>query len=139
MSEAPFLARLASPVSYKTHGELTSEHLRRPLYPLVHACVSRLHAPVSPRNVERRMRCIAAFHARPIQAIITDIKERITLFLQLYSEKSKSDFFSKCLAGKDFEIFPELASSHIKKFLEILFIKGFYFYKKGERGRREIS
>lgn len=51
-------------VSYKTRGELTSKRLRRPLYPLVHARTPRARMPVSPRDVERRMRCIAAFHAR---------------------------------------------------------------------------
>lgn len=85
-------------MSYKTHGELTSEHLRRPLYPLVHARVyTRRHAGFTEEHMERRMRCIAAFYARPIEAIITDIMECITLFLRI----------SSCTAGNLNAIFSQ--------------------------------
>lgn len=100
-------SRLASPVSYKTHSGLTFEHLRRPLYPLVQARVyMRRHASFTEEHVERRMRCIAAFHARSIEAIITDIMECITLFLRVSSctTRNLKTIFSQncesCFGGK---------------------------------------
>lgn len=84
-------------VSYKTRGELTSKHLRRPLYPLVHvlARMPRARMLVSPRDVERRMRCIAAFHAR-LRSILSSVdhygyrKKCITLFLREFNYIVKS-------------------------------------------------
>lgn len=105
----------------KLGGELTSGHLQRPLYPAsVHihslerglaACLASCARWFSPEgDVERRMRCIAAFHAwlRSICAsqsdrrAITDIKKAyhnhsLSSSARGYAEKSLT--FEESLIG----------------------------------------